>query len=73
MLKTITETIELLADQAQQLGYIVFVSGKLRVDAEYHAQGVMWYLNERRSTEQQVRLALEKARAARRAEHPALA
>lgn len=72
-LLSMDETIALLVDQAAELGYIVFVSGRLRVDAEYHAHGVIWYLGERRVTEQQVRQALEDARAARRADYPSIA
>lgn len=73
MLKTVAETLAMLAAEAEQLGYVVFVSGRLRIDAEYHRGHTIWFINERRSTAEQVRQALEKARAARHADHPSIA
>ena len=65
MLKTVEETLALLAAEAEQLGYMTFVSGRLVIGAEYHRGQIVWYLHDRRATPEQVRTALEKARAAR--------
>ncbi|MFM0098724.1 hypothetical protein PQQ87_24190 [Paraburkholderia nemoris] len=73
MLKTVEETLAMLAAEAEELGYVTFVSGRLVIGVEYHRQQFIWYVDDRRSTPEQASTALEKARAARRAEHPALA
>ncbi|MFM0500347.1 hypothetical protein [Paraburkholderia caffeinilytica] len=73
MLKTVDETLAMLAAEAEQLGYVVFVSGKLRIDAEYHRGQTVWFINERRATRELAAQKLENARAARRAEQPGIA
>ncbi|CAE6876025.1 hypothetical protein R69608_01405 [Paraburkholderia nemoris] len=73
MLKTVKETLAMLAAEAEQLGYMTFVSGHLVISAEYHRKQIIWYVDDRRSTLEQASTALEKARAARHADHPSIA
>ncbi|KPD18840.1 hypothetical protein ADM96_08310 [Burkholderia sp. ST111] len=72
-LLTIDETLNAVAAEAEQLGYMTLVSGRLVIGAEYHRGQVVWYVHDRRATLEQVRQALEKARAARHADHPSIA
>jgi hypothetical protein len=64
-LKTIDQIIEVLKALAEEQGYYNFVSGRLVVGAEWHKGTVIYYVNDKRSTEDQVRAAIDKQRAGR--------
>jgi len=66
-LKSVDETIALLKERAEESGYAPFVSDRLLVGAEWFNGAVVFYIHDKRATEEQVRVAIIDARASRRA------